>query len=92
MRDPFTPGLPSEDDGSANAGFTHFGVEVKNLRSVIYPWDHETWDLLAKVAAFPTVVPVLVARRIHPVTFKFFKDIGALGTEMRAQWFSEAVD
>lgn len=80
------------DPDDPNVGFTHFGVEVKNLRSAIYPWDHETWDLLAKLAAFPGVVPVLVARRIHPVTFKFFKDIGALGTEMRAQWFSDTVD
>jgi hypothetical protein len=93
---PFGPldaaGAWPTDRDDPNAGFIHFGIEVKNLRSTIYPWDHETWDLLAKVGAFPQVVPVLVARRIHPLTFKFFKDVGALGTEMRSQWFSNSID
>jgi len=39
------------------------------------------WDLLSKLAAFPDVVPVLAARRIHPMSFKMFKDIGALGVQ-----------
>lgn len=61
---------------------------MKNIRSWVYPWDHEPWDLLAKVADFTDVLPVLVARRIHQVTFNCFKDIGALGCEMRHQWFA----
>lgn len=68
-------------------GFVSFAVEIENLRATIYPWDHEAWDLLAKVADFPDVVPVLVARRIHPLAFNCFRDIGALGRATGAQWF-----
>jgi hypothetical protein len=76
------------DPYDPRAGFIPFAVEVKNIRSWIYPWDHEAWDLLSKVADFPDVLPVLVARKIHQVTFNCFKDIGALGCEMRQQWFA----
>jgi hypothetical protein len=62
---------------------------VKNLRSWLYPWSHEVWDLLAKVGDFPEVVPILIARRIHPTTFRMLKDIGALGYQTRQQWFAE---
>jgi hypothetical protein len=64
-------------------------VEVKNVRSWIYPWSHEAWDLLAKLGGFPDVVPLLVARRIHPTTFRMFKDLGAFGYDARKQWFAE---
>lgn len=67
-----------------------FAVEVKNIRDVIYPWDAEMWDLLAKVASFPDVVPILLARRIHVTTFRFLSSIGALGWELQSQWFSSA--
>jgi hypothetical protein len=69
-------------------GFVPFAVEVKNVRSWIYPWSHETWDLLGKVGAFPDVVPILIARRIHATTFRFFKDVGALGCATHRQWFA----
>lgn len=85
-------GLWARNPNNPNDGFIPFGAEVKNIRSPIYPWSAETWDLLAKLAAFPDVVPVLVARRINSTTFRFFKDIGALGTELRNQLFSDAVD
>jgi hypothetical protein len=76
------------------AGWTPFAIEVKNLRSWIYPWSHEVWDLLAKLGNFPDVVPILIARRIHPITFRMFKDVGALGVRgsttvvRRAGWRS----
>lgn len=69
-----------------------FAVEVKNLRDSVYPWDNELWDLLAKVAAFPEVVPVLVARRIHPISYRMFRDIGAIGTNLDRQVFSDSID
>jgi hypothetical protein len=70
-----------------SAGFVPFGVEVKNIRSVVYPWHQEAWDALAKLAAFPTVVPILLSRRLHVTTFRFFKDVGALGFQTYRQWF-----
>jgi hypothetical protein len=76
------------DPYDPSTGLVPFAVEVKNIRSWIYPWDNEVWDLLSKVADFPDVVPVLVARKIHLVTFRFFKDIGALGFQMHCQWFA----
>lgn len=75
-----------------NDGFIPFAAEVKNIRAVLYPWSTETWDLLAKAGAFPEVVPVLVGRRIHATTFRFFKDIGALGSELRSQLFSHTIE
>jgi hypothetical protein len=71
------------------AGLAAFAVEVKNLRGWLYPWSHEVWDLLAKLGEFPDVVPILVARRLHPTTFRMFKDVGAIGFDARNQWFAE---
>lgn len=50
------------------------------------------WDLLSKLAAFPDVVPVLAGRRIHPMSFNMFRDIGALGVQFTDQLFSPAID
>jgi hypothetical protein len=69
-----------------------FAVEVKNLRSILYPFEHDVWDLLSKLADFPDVIPVLVARRIHFTTFRMFKDLGALGHDTRVQHFSTQID
>jgi hypothetical protein len=74
------------------AGLIPFAVEIKNVRAVIYPWDHEAWDLLAKVGAFPDVLPLLVARKVHHTTFRFFKDIGALAHVLGFQCFATQVD
>ena len=75
------------DAADPTGGFVPVAVEVKNLRSVIYPQSHETWDLLAKLGDFPDVVPVLVARRMHLTTFRLFKDLGALGCATYQQLF-----
>jgi len=61
------------DTANPGSGMTNFAVEVKNVRSWIYPWSHEVWDLLAKLGDFPEVVPILVSRRIHITTFRMFK-------------------
>jgi hypothetical protein len=76
------------DPNRPGDGFVPFAVEVKNVRSTLYPYDHDVWDLLAKLTDFPDVVPVLVARRIHWTTFRMFKDLGVLGTDTRAQLFA----
>jgi hypothetical protein len=76
------------DPDDPMAGLLPFAVEVKNVRSWLYPWDHETWDLLAKVAGMDNVIPVLVARKVHPVTFRCFSDIGALAHQTGFQWFT----
>jgi hypothetical protein len=70
------------------AGIRLFGVEVKNVRKTLYPWHEEIWDLIAKLGTFPEVTPLLVARRIHYMTFRFFSDIGAFGFRAERQWFS----
>lgn len=75
------------DAADPTSGFVPVAVEVKNLRSVIYPQSHETWDLLAKLGDFPEVVPVLIARRMHLTTFRLFKDVGALGCTTYQQLF-----
>jgi hypothetical protein len=80
-------GFLAIDPANPTSGFVPFAVEVKNVRSMIYPWHREAWDLLAKLAAFPDVLPILVSRRIHNVTFKCFKDIGAIGLQTMSQWF-----
>jgi hypothetical protein len=80
------------DAEDLSKGARHFAVEVKNVRATLYPWSNEVWDLLAKLSAFPDVTPVLVARRIHPVTFRMFKDIGAFGVELRSQLFATEID
>jgi hypothetical protein len=80
-------GYCATDPSNPLAGFVPFAIEVKNVRSVLYPWHREVWDLLAKLADFPDVVPILVARRIHHTTFRCFKDIGALGCGTLRQWF-----
>ncbi len=79
------------DPAKLAAGTVPFAVEVKNVRSMLYPYDHDVWDLIAKVAAFPDVLPLIVARRFHVTTFKMFKDLGVLGSETRAQFFSPSI-
>jgi hypothetical protein len=71
-------------------GMTAFAAEVKNIRGWLYPWSHEVWDLLAKLGDFPEVVPILIARRLHPTTFRMLKDVGAIGFDARQQWFAES--
>jgi hypothetical protein len=57
-------------------------IEVKNLRRWLYPQDHEIFQLLHKAAllqiAYPQqpLVPVLICRRAHYLTFTMAKDLG----------------
>lgn len=85
---PITLGGPLDETGErpknprfVGEGTVPFAVEVKNVRSILYPYDRDVWDLLAKLGPFPDVVPVLVARRIHFTTFRMFKDLGAYTRE-----------
>lgn len=70
------------------AGAIPFAVEIKNIRSWIYPWDSEMWDLLTTVSTRPDVLPVLVARRIHPISFHFIADVGAFGYQFKRHFFA----
>jgi len=81
-------GYCPRDRSNPSAGLIPFGVEVKNIRSWIYPWDNEMWDLLTALGPRPDVLPVLVARRIHPVAFNFVFDIGAFARQTREQYFA----
>ncbi len=81
-------GYCPRDRSNPSAGLIPFGVEVKNIRSWIYPWDNEMWDLLTSLGPRPDVLPVLVARRIHPVAFNFVFDIGAFARQTREQYFA----
>ena len=74
------------------SGVIRFAVEVKNIRNWIYPRSNELWGLLAKLSGFPDVIPVLVSRRIWPMTFPFFKAVGVLGHQTGKQWFTNPSD
>lgn len=53
------------------------GIEAKNIREWIYPDRQEVKDLLLK-ATTVDALPVLIARRIHYVTFKLLGECGVL--------------
>jgi len=44
---------PGDYDSTPQSTYILFAVEVKNVRSVSYPCDHETWDLLTKLGDVP---------------------------------------
>lgn len=83
---------PSDPENPTSPGWVPFAVEVKNVRGTVYPWDVEVWDLLGKLGTYPDVLPVLVARRIHKMTFNMFKDLGAIGVNVHDQLFSTRID
>ena len=60
---------------------------MKNIRTVVYSWSHEAWDLLAKLGEFPEFVPIFFARRIHVTAFRSFRDPGAIGSATYRHWF-----
>jgi hypothetical protein len=76
------------DPSDPNKGFIGFLVEDKNVRSTVYPYHIEVWDLLVKAAALPNRVPILVAPRIYWTTYRLFSAIGALGIQTTKQWFA----
>jgi hypothetical protein len=80
------------DPSDPTKGFVPFAVEDKNVRSTLYPWAPEVWDLLGKVGAFPDRVPILVTRGIHSWTFDLFATIGAVARPTQNQWFSPTID
>jgi hypothetical protein len=54
-----------------------YGIEAKNIREWIYPNRPEVKDLLLKATSV-NAVPVLIARRIHYVTFQLLNACGAI--------------
>lgn len=93
---PFGPldhaGVLLLDPSDHAQGLVGFLVEDKNVRSILYPAAREVWDLLAKAAAFPDHVPVLVARQVHYTTRAFFLAIGAIAFVTTRQHFSPDID
>jgi hypothetical protein len=82
---------PEQPTRGEHAAFIPIGVEVKNVRQTLYPTSREVWDLLTKLAPFPDVVPVLVARQVHPTLFKMFADLGAAAHYTQVQYFSSEI-
>lgn len=66
-------------------------VEVKNLRNWLYPSAPELFQLLDKAArlqlAHPSrlILPVLVARRVHYLTFRMAKHLGFVALQFDRQ-------
>lgn len=68
-------------------------MEVKNIRSWIYPGASEIYQLLSKcvevqrlVGDRPVMVPTLVAREVHTTTFYMASALGFLVIDTRRQW------
>lgn len=77
-------------DFVVNIGGVRWGGEVKNLRKWLYPDCWEIWLAISKCCE-ADVVPMMVARKFHHVSFSFFKEIGALGYQTHFQFFHPAV-
>ena len=69
---------------------TPIGIEAKNIREWVYPWDLEVWRMLAKAATLECL-PVLIARKLSYLTLKFFSEVGGLGFQSHFQYFDESV-
>ena len=65
------------------------GIEAKNVREWLYPDRPEIKELLGKAVAFDCV-PVLIARRIHYVTFRLFSACGVVVHQTYNQLLPEA--
>lgn len=68
-------------------------VEVKNIRSWIYPGATELYQLLSKCATaqrhlgeVPALLPTLVCRRAHPTVFYMAAQLGFVVIDARRQW------
>lgn len=68
------------------------GVEVKNVRQILYQTSREVWDLLLKLATFPDVVPVLICSWAQVTLFRMFADLGATAHYTQTQYFSAEID
>jgi hypothetical protein len=71
-------------------GGVRFGVEAKNIRKWLYPDSLEIWETISKCCELD-VVPIIVARKFHHVSFTQFKAIGGLGFQTHFQFFHSSV-
>lgn len=84
---PFVNGLPGP--------VTTILVEVKNIRSWIYPAAEELYQLLSKATllqqAHPAqpIVPVFVCRKAHETTFWMARQLGFMVIDMGAQFVGD---
>ncbi|MPZ66660.1 MAG: hypothetical protein GEU83_14505 [Pseudonocardiaceae bacterium] len=73
-------------------------VEVKNIRSWVYPQSQELYQLLDKAASLQEthrdqpIVPVLVCRRAHRTLFKMARQIGFFAIATERQLVGEVTD
>jgi len=80
------------DDYGLPSASTFVLVEAKNLRQWIYPSTQELFQLLDKAASLQTAhpevrfAPVLVCRRINPITASFARHVGFHIIETRVQY------
>lgn len=75
-------------DGLYRLGALRFGVEVKNARPWLYPEARDIWEMLRK-CVLEDAQPLLIARKLHWLTFRVFSAIGAMGFEFHRQVFAE---
>lgn len=86
---PFTGGLPGTP--------VTVLVEVKNIRSWIYPTAGELYQVLHKASALQIarpdqqIVPILVCRKAHPTTFYMASQLGFVVIDMGRQFVAETV-
>jgi len=72
-------------------------IEVKNIRSWVYPQSAEPYQLLHKSCILQQthpeqpILPVLICRKAHPTTFWMAKQLGFMVIQLRTQ-FAGAVD
>jgi hypothetical protein len=87
---PFAPG------GLPGAPITIL-IEVKNIRSWIYPRTEELYQGLHKASILQVtrpeqqIVPILVCRKAHPTTFWMASQLGFMVIEMGRQFVDAAV-
>lgn len=73
-------------------------VEVKNIRSWIYPSSAEVYQLLSKAVQLQVpnpnqlIVPILVCRRAHRTTFWMAKQLGFFVIDMNRQFTGDVED
>lgn len=83
------PGAKRLDFLATYSDARHIGIEVKNIRSWLYPNEDEIRDLLTKCCAI-NAVPVLIARRIPYITRSTLGAAGVVFHETYNQLYPES--
>lgn len=87
---PFTRGLPGQA--------VTLLIEVKNIRSWIYPSSAELYQVLYKAAFLQLhclaqpIIPLLACRKAHITTFWMAKQLGFIVVEMNRQYVGDVIE